>query len=118
MKSAGHRRRDQRHVGHSGTKYGFRVPLIVVSPYAKPAYISHQVNDFGSILKFIEATFGVGTVAPGASPAYADATTNTGDLSDGFDFNQTPLTFQTIQAPMDAKHFLDDKTPPTDPDDD
>jgi phospholipase C len=38
-------------------EYGIRVPLIVVSPYAKPAYISHQVNDFGSILKFIEATF-------------------------------------------------------------
>jgi phospholipase C len=118
MKSAGHRRRDQRHVGHSGTKYGFRVPLIVVSPYAKPAYISHQVNDFGSILKFIEATFGVGNIAPGASPAYADATTNTGDLSDCFDFNQTPLTFQRIPAAKDAKYFLEDKTPPTDPDDD
>jgi phospholipase C len=99
-------------------EYGSRVPLIVVSPYAKPAYISHQVNDFGSILKFIEGTFGVGTVAPGASPAYADATSNTHDLSDCFDFNQTPLTFQTIPAPLDAKHFLEDKTPPTDPDDD
>jgi phospholipase C len=43
---------------------GIRVPLMVVSPYAKPAYISHQVNDFGSILKFIEGTFGVGNVAP------------------------------------------------------
>jgi phospholipase C len=99
-------------------EYGLRVPLIVVSPYAKPAYISHQVNDFGSILKFIEATFGVGNVAPGVSPPYADATTFTGDLSDCFDFNQTPLTFQTIPAPLDAKHFLEDKTPPTDPDDD
>jgi phospholipase C len=99
-------------------EYGFRVPLIVVSPYAKAAYISHQVNDFGSILKFIEQTFGLPTVAPGASPAYADATTNTGDLSDCFDFNQTPLTFQTIPAPVDAKHFLEDKTPPTAPDND
>jgi hypothetical protein len=48
-------------------------------------------------------------IAPGASPAYADATTKTGDLSDCFDFNQTPLTFQTIPAPVDAKHFLEDK---------
>jgi phospholipase C len=96
----------------------FRVPLIVVSPYAKPAYISHQVNDVGCILKFIEGTFSLPNIAPGASPAYADATTNTGDLSDCFDFNQPPLTFQTIPAPMDAKHFLEDKTPPTDPDDD
>jgi phospholipase C len=99
-------------------EYGFRVPLIVVSPYAKSAYVSHQVNDFGSILKFIEKSFGLSTVAPGASPAYADATSSTGDLSDCFDFNQTPLTFQTISTLMDAKHFLEDKTAPTDPDDD
>jgi len=99
-------------------EYGFRVPLIVVSPYAKAAYISHQVNDFGSILKFIEATFGLSNVAPGASPAYADATSFTGDLSDCFNFNQTPLTFQTIPAPLNAQHFLEDKSVPTDPDDD
>lgn len=99
-------------------EYGARVPLIVVSPYAKPAYISHQVNDFGSVLKFIENTFNLSTIAPGANPPYADATSNTGDLSDCFDFNQTPLTFHTITAPLDAKHFLEDKTPPGDPDDD
>ncbi len=99
-------------------EYGLRVPLIVVSPYAKAAYISHQVNDFGSILKFIETTFGLSNVAPGASPAYADATSFTGDLSDCFDFNQTPLTFQTIPAAKDARYFLEDKTPATDPDDD
>jgi phospholipase C len=99
-------------------EYGFRVPLIVVSPYAKAGFISHQVNDFGSILKFIEKTFGLPNVAPGVSPAYADATSDTGDLSDCFDFNQTPLTFHMISAPLNAKHFLEDKTPPTDPDDD
>ena len=65
-------------------EHGFRVPLIVVSPYAKPAYIFHQVKDFGSILKFIEGTFSLPNIAPGASPAYADATTSTGDLSDCF----------------------------------
>ncbi len=41
-------------------EYGFRVPLIVVSPYAKPANISHTVYVFGSILKFIEKTFAPG----------------------------------------------------------
>jgi phospholipase C len=99
-------------------EYGFRVGLIVVSAYAKPGYVSHQVNDFGSILKFIEQTFKLGNVAPGSSPAYADATSNTGDLSDCFDFSQSPLTFQTISAPLDAKHFLSDKTSPTAPDND
>ena len=91
-------------------EYGFRVPLIVVSPYAKAGYISHVTHDFGSILKYIEDNFGL------SSLGYADA--DAGDLSDCFDYNQTPLTFQTIVAPMGARHFLEDKTPPTDPDDD
>jgi phospholipase C len=99
-------------------EFGFRVPLIVVSPYAKAATVSHTVYDFGSILKFIENTFSLGTVAPGASTPYADTFTQTGNLSDCFDFNQTPRTFQTVRAKYDGKHFLEDKRPPTDPDDD
>jgi phospholipase C len=92
-------------------EYGFRVPLIIVSPYAKPQYVSHQVNDFGSILKFIESTFGLQAV----SSTYADALA-TNDLSDCFDFTQTPLTFQTV--PMDATKLVIDKNVPLDPDDD
>ncbi len=99
-------------------EYGFRVPLVVISPYAKAGYITHTVYDFGSILKFVEATFSLGTVAPGATPAYADEFTGTGDLSDCFDFTQTPLTFQQIPSKFDAAHFLNDKSVPLDPDDD
>jgi phospholipase C len=91
-------------------EYGFRVPLIVVSPYAKPAYVSHVTHDFGSILKFIESNFGL------PSLGYADAPAD--NLSDCFDFDQTPLPFQHIAAPLDANHFLNDKRTPTDPDDD
>ena len=94
----------------SGYVYGFRVPLIVISPYAKAAYISHVNHDFGSILNLIEETFALQSL--GYADAYAD------DLSDCFNFNQTPLVFTTINAPMNATHFLNDKTPPTDPDDD
>jgi phospholipase C len=93
-------------------EYGFRVPLIVVSPYAKSAHISHQVHDFGSILKFIETVFNLPTVAPG----YAD--TRADDLSDCFDFGQTPLAFHTIAAKYGATHFLEDRSPPQGPDDD
>jgi phospholipase C len=95
----------------SGYVYGFRVPLIVVSPYAKAHYISHVDHDFGSILNFVEQTFGL------ASLGYADAHAND-DLSDCFDFNQSPLQFQTIPAPLSADYFLNDRRPPTDPDDD
>jgi phospholipase C len=94
----------------SGYVYGFRVPLIVVSRYAKPAYISHVNHDFGSILNFAEQVFGL------PSLGYADARAD--NLADCFNFNQTPLQFQTITAPLTAQHFLNDRTPPAGPDDD
>jgi phospholipase C len=94
----------------SGYVYGFRVPLIVVSPYAKAGYISHQIHDFGSILNFIEQNFRL------ASLGYADARAD--DLFDCFNFSQTPLQYKTISAPLSAEDFLNDRTPPSDPDDD
>lgn len=94
----------------SGYIYGFRVPLIVISPYAKSNYISHVTHDFGSILKFIEGIYGLPSL--GYADAYAD------DLSDCLNASQAPLQFQTIQAPLGAEHFLNDHRPLTDPDDD
>lgn len=41
---------------------GFRVPLLVVSPYAKRGYVSHTDYQFGSILKFIEQNWGLGSL--------------------------------------------------------
>jgi phospholipase C len=94
----------------SGYVYGFRVPLIVVSPYAKAKTIDHTTHDFGSILKFIETTFNL------PSLGYADAPAD--DLSSCFVLTQSPITFQTIPAPLDAAYFINDRSPRTDPDDD
>jgi phospholipase C len=94
----------------SGYVYGFRVPLIVVSPYAKKAYISHVTHDFGSILKFIEKSFQLGTLG------YADARAD--DLSDCFDLTQAPTAFQTIPASLNAAFFINDRRAPLPPDDD
>ncbi len=94
----------------SGYVYSFRVPLIVVSPFAKAGFISHNTHDFGSILKFIEETFGLSSVG------YADVPAD--DFSDCFNFSQTPIKFQTIPAPLRADHFLNDTRPPTPPDND
>jgi len=96
-----------------GYVYGFRVPLIVVSPYAKAKYVSKQQYDFGSILRYIEETFNLGS----GSLHYADAAA-VNDLSDCFNYNQTPLPFQTIPAALKAEYFLNNKERPTDPDDD
>jgi phospholipase C len=90
------------------------VPLIVVSPYAKAAFISHATHDFGSILKFIENNFGL----PEIDPAVGYADSRSDDLSDCFDMNQTPLTFKQIPSKLDAQFFLNDKRPPEGPDDD
>jgi phospholipase C len=95
-----------------GYVYGFRVPLIVVSPYAKQQYISHVNHDFGSLLKFIEVTFNL------SSLGYADSDSVADDLSDCFDFSRGPSSFQPFTAKFDAAHFLNDKRVPLDPDDD
>ncbi len=94
----------------SGYVYGFRVPLIVVSPFARAGFISHNPHDFGSILKFIEETFGLSTIG------YADVAAD--DFSDCFNFGQTPVKFQTVPAPLRADHFLNETRRPLPPDND
>lgn len=90
-------------------EYGLRVPLVVVSPFAKPGYVSHVTHDFGSILKFIEEIYRLPSL--GYADAFAD------DFSDCFNFHGHN-SFRTIKAPHNAKYFMNDKRPPTDPDDD
>jgi phospholipase C len=83
----------------SGYVYGFRVPLLVVSPYAKAGYVSQVTHDFGSILHFIEGSFGL------PSLGYADARAD--DLSDCFDFgqSQSPIPFHTHQGAARCRQF-------------
>ncbi len=89
---------------------GFRVPLIVISPYSKTQYISTKPHEFGSILKFIEETFDL--------PSLDTTDLRSDDLSDCFDFSKRPHKYATIAAPLHADYFL--KQPPynQDPDDD
>ena len=94
-------------------QYGFRVPLIVVSAYTPAAYISNSRHDFGSILRFIEHNFGV----PEGELTFADHRATT-DLTDFFDLDQAPRPFQRVSAAKDETYFLNDKTIPTDPDND
>ncbi|MGA8535627.1 MAG: alkaline phosphatase family protein [Candidatus Tumulicola sp.] len=72
---------------------GCRVPLVVVSAYAKSGYVSHVQHEFGSILAFSEETFGIPKGSLGTTDERAD------DLMDAFDFSQQPRTFVPIQAP-------------------
>jgi phospholipase C len=95
---------------YNSYEYGFRVPLLVVSPYAKRGYVSHTTHDFGSILRFVEDNFDLPTLG------YADSRAD--NLADCFDLSQNPLPFRHIAAPLNARHFIEDTSSPTDPDDD
>jgi len=91
------------HQWGAGYAYGFRVPLMIVSAYAKPSYVSHVTHDFGSIVKLIEEVFQLPSL--GYADAYAD------DLSDSFDWSQKERIFLRIPAPHGASYFLNDHTP-------
>ncbi len=100
------------------TKYGyyengFRVPLLVVSPYTPDGYVSQTTHTFGSILKFIETAYGLPLIAPGT---YVDSRAD--DLSDFFNFSKPPRPFQTIPASLDRTFFLNNHRPLTGPDSD
>jgi phospholipase C len=64
-------------------QYGIRVPFVAVSPFSKPAYVSHTVGDHGSILALIEKRF-----ARNQHLTQRDANAN--DLEDLFDFTNAP----------------------------
>jgi phospholipase C len=83
---------------YNSYELGFRVPLLVIAPYAKQGYVSHVQHEFGSILKFVEETYGLPSM--GTTDARAD------DLADCFDFTQAPRAFTPIQAPLAAAHFI------------
>ena len=58
---------------------GFRLPMMVVSPWVKPHYVSHTWRDLTSILRLIEVRFGVASLS--ARDANAD------DMMEFFDFS-------------------------------
>jgi phospholipase C len=94
-------------------QYGFRVPLLVVSAYTSPAFVSNIRLDFGSILKFVESVFNIRE----GSLRFADERAHD-DLHEFFNFTKPPRKFKTVAAPLDANFFINDKRPPEPPDND
>ncbi|HEY6326614.1 MAG TPA: alkaline phosphatase family protein [Candidatus Cybelea sp.] len=89
---------------------GFRVPLIVVSAYAKQHYVSHREHEFASILKFTERAFGL--------PSLQTTDVRADDLTDCFDFSKPPARFKPVSAPLGRDYFLSQPLSNADPDDD
>ena len=67
---------------------GFRLPLIVISPYARPGFVFHEQAEQASVPRFIEKIFGAPPLSD-RDPAARDGQAN--DLLGAFDFKQAPL---------------------------
>ncbi len=85
---------------------GFRVPMLIVSPYAKmgkssQGYISHTPYEFGSILKFVEDVWGLGHLGT--------TDTRATSIVDSFDFTQAPRKFTPIASSYSRAYFLHQK---------
>jgi phospholipase C len=79
-------------------RYGFRVPTVIVSPFAKRNYVSHQVHDHTSILKLIETKWNLGALT------YRDA--NASNLLDSLDLEGAPAFAEPPSLPAPAKPGL------------
>lgn len=77
--------------------YGLRVPAMVISPFAKQGYIDHQTLSHDAYVKFIEDDFLGGQRLdpkndgrPDPRPDVRENASQLGDITNDFDFNQTP----------------------------
>jgi phospholipase C len=86
-------------LGYGGL--GFRVPAIIVSPYARAGYISTTQYEFGSILKYMENNWDLGSL--GTSDQRAAS------IIDCFNYSQSPIPFTPITAEYGRSYFLHKK---------
>ncbi len=79
-------------------EYGVRLPFLVLSPYAKQHYVSHQVYDHTSVLRFIEARFQL--------PALTKRDANALAPFDVFDFKSPPNATRAAIPPVPVNQTL------------
>ena len=80
---------------------GFRVPVIVVSPYARHGYVSHVTHESGGFLRYTEEVFNLPSL--GTRDSISD------DFSDCFDYTQTPQRYVQIHTSHSREFFLHQK---------
>ncbi|HZY95841.1 MAG TPA: alkaline phosphatase family protein [Candidatus Cybelea sp.] len=94
---------------------GIRIPCLIISPYTRKTssshqgYVSHTQYEFGSILKFIEEVFNLGSIGQ-LNKGYTDSRANS--VIDSFDFTQQPRPFKRIPTKYPPSVFLHE--PPSD----
>jgi phospholipase C len=68
---------------------GFRVPCIVISPYAKKGYVDHTLYEHSSLCKFTETVFGL--------PPMSARDAASADMTNAFDFAQPARPFSDFK---------------------
>jgi phospholipase C len=80
---------------------GFRVPVIVVGPYARRGYVSHVTHESSGFLRYMEEVFNL--------PSLGTRDTNADDFRDCFDYTQQPAPFTPLETQHSADFFLKQK---------
>jgi phospholipase C len=83
--------------------YGTRLPLLVISPYAKQNYVGHAISDTTSVTRFIEDNWNLGRLGDQSFDALA------GSLNGLFDFTDTPRPGRQLLLDPDAGTVVSSK---------
>ena len=93
-----------------GTPQGPRMPLVIVSPYARPGYTDTTPTTFAGILAYTEHTFGLRSLSKNDASAY--------DFTNAFNYSQAPLKpvqMTNTALPPSARHLKITKAEADDP---
>jgi phospholipase C len=80
-----------------GFGYGFRVPCLVISPYARQGMVDHAQGDLTSLLKFVETVFSLRSLSTRDAAA--------GNMMEAFDFTQAPRPPLVLPGPYVPEHY-------------
>jgi len=77
--------------------FGFRVPCLIISPYAKEGFVDHTQSEFASILKFIQTVYGL--------PSLTRRDAMASNMLEAFDFYQSPNPPLILPGPYIPDHY-------------
>jgi phospholipase C len=77
-----------------GFGLGFRVPMIVISPYARTGFVDHTVGEFSSVVRFVEENWGLRPMT------HRDRRAD--DLHEAFDFHADPRPARPLPLRTDC----------------
>ncbi len=87
--------------------FGIRVPMLMISPYAKDGFVDHRLGEFSSVLRFIEDNWGLSKLT------HRDRRAR--NLTEAFDFTQAPRPPDPLPLRTDCEGPIWSPPPPDEP---